>query len=128
MALATISDLDARKVEYQDQAQAQAAIDDASAAVGGYLRKHGFDVDEATAEQSAAIKAVTVGIVRRLLTNPRQLMQESLGDYSYSIGGTSGGSRRPTPTERKELREALGLSGAGSIAQTSDLPAQRSEI
>lgn len=121
--LATTADLDARKIEYEDAGQANAAIADASAVVVAYLsRFSGVDLTDMTDDETAAVTPVVVSIVRRLLFNPRGLAQEALGDYSYSLGGTMLGSLRPTRTERAALREAFGVKGASSIEMKAPLP------
>lgn len=135
MGLATLVDLDARQVEYRDQIQAQAAIDDASGVARTCVTPHLDDTDAPDAGQPAAdqgvpetVVAIVVNMTRRVIANPRGLSQESLGDYSYSTGGQGVATLLPTAREKKLLRRAVGASGAASVSMTADLPAQESEL
>ncbi|HMA26075.1 MAG: Gp19/Gp15/Gp42 family protein [Solirubrobacterales bacterium] len=127
MALIEVSDLDARRIDYEDEDQAEAAIADATAAITSYLTRFSVDLDAMTTNEAAAAKVVAASIVRRLIGNPRGLQQETLGDYSYSLGGPMLGAVRPTPTERRMLREAFGVKGVSAIEMTAPIPAQPSE-
>jgi hypothetical protein len=130
--LISVADLDARQVEYVDNAQAQAAIEDASAVARACVEPI-FD-DVATPDTPAAVVALVVNMVRRVLTNPRGLAQESLGDYSYATGGAGVATLLPTAREKKLLRKAASAYaaandldvptfGAGGVYQQADLPA-----
>ena len=129
--LISVADLDARQVEYVDSAQAQAAIDDASAVARACVEPVFDDVETPNAPD--VVVAVVVGMVRRVLTNPRGLAQESLGDYSYATGSPSVATLLPTAREKKLLRKAAAAYatandldvpafGAGGVYQQSDLP------
>lgn len=131
MGLISVTDLDARQVEYVDEAQAQAAIDDASAVVRACVEPT-FDSVEAP-DTPAAVVAIVVNMVRRVLTNPRGLSQETLGDYSYASGGNAVATLLPTTREKKLLRKAaaayessqgntIPAYGAGGVYQQVDLP------
>lgn len=128
MGLVSVSDLDARQVEYADAAQAQAAIEDVSSVARAYVAPVLDVVEEPDAP--AAVVAVVVGMVRRMLTNPRGLQMETLGDYSYQVGSSS---MQPTLAERRLLRQAAsayarenGMEvpswGVGSAYMQVDLP------
>jgi len=116
--LISVADLAARKVEYEDTVQAQAAIDDASAVARACAEP---TLDALTDETApAAVKAVVVGMVRRVLANPRGLAQETLGDYSYAAGANAVATLLPTSRERKLLRKAA---AAYAKAQGDTIPA-----
>lgn len=132
MGLIFVTDLDARQVEYADPAQAQAAIDDASAVARACVEPVFDDVE--APDTPAAVAAVVVGMVRRVLTNPRGLAQETLGDYSYAAGANSVATLLPTVREKKLLRRAaaayaaanamdIPAFGSGGVYMQADLPA-----
>lgn len=136
--LISVSDLDARQVEYADAAQAQAAIDDASSVARACVEPTLDDVNAPDAP--AAVVAIVVNMVRRVLSNPRGLAQESLGDYSYATGGGGVPSLLPTARERKMLRKAAAAYavaqdpdaappayGTGGVYMQADLPADTGE-
>lgn len=133
MGLITTDDLIARRVGYSDATQAQAAIDDASAAVRAYVApvldsvERGEDPDV-----PAAVVMVVCGMVRRVLTNPTGLQMETLGDYSYQAMANSA-TLLPTAREKRILRsaatafaKAVGTEvptfGTSSIYMRADLP------
>lgn len=118
MGLISIADLDARQVEYVDSAQAQAAIDDASAVARACVEPV-FDLVEEP-DAPASVVAVVVGMVRRVLTNPRGLSQESLGDYAYMAGSNSVATLLPTRREKNLLRKAA---ATYALANSMDVPA-----
>lgn len=118
MGLINVADLTARQVEYVDNAQAQAAIDDASGAARACVSPVLDAVDRGgTPDVPAAVVAVVVGMVRRVLTNPRGLQQETLGDYSYAAGANAVATLLPTLRERRLLRQA-----AATFAAANGLP------
>ena len=132
MGLISVADLDARQVEYVDNAQAQAAIDDASAVARACVSPvlDSVEADDAP----AAVKAIVVGMVRRVLTNPRGLQSETLGDYTYAAGTNAVATLFPTTREKRMLRQAARAYalandlavpswGAGSAYMEADLPA-----
>lgn len=136
MGLISVADLDARRVEYEDTAQAQAAIDDASAVVRAWTAPV-FDSVE-TPNAPAAVKAVVANMVRRGLTNPRGLAQESLGDYSFAAGTNAVATILPTTREKRLLRRAavayakanamiVPSFGADGVYMQADLPASTAE-
>lgn len=129
--LISTDDLDARQVGYADAAQAQAAIDDASAVARSYVAPVLDDVD--TPDAPAAVVTVVITMIRRVLTNPRGLAQETLGDYSYAAGANAVATLLPTARERRLLRAAatayalandidVPTWGAAAPYQQSDLP------
>lgn len=133
MALISIDDLDDRGVEYATSEQATAAIEDASAVARLYVAPVLDDVD--TPDTPAAVVAVVVGMVRRVLTNPRGLAQETLGDYSYAAGANAVATLLPTVREKRLLRQAAAAHaraegmdipawGASSVAMQADLPVE----
>ena len=98
MGLITTDDLDARKVEYEDADQAEAAIEDASAVARDYVSPILDDVERGdTPDVPGAVVAVVVGMVRRVLANPRGLAAETLGDYSFQAGSNAVATLMPTP-------------------------------
>lgn len=117
MGLISVADLDARRVEYADDAQAQAAIDDASAVARACVEPIFDDVN--APDTPAVVVAVVVGMVRRVLTNPRGLAQETLGDYSFAAGSNSVATLLPTAREKKLLRKAA---TAYALANSMDVP------
>lgn len=132
MGLISVSDLDARQVEYVDSTQAQAAIDDASAVARACVEPVFDDLDYSGTVPDL-VKAVVVGMVRRVLTNPRGLAQETLGDYSFAAGANAVATLLPTTRERKLLRKAatayavandltVPSFGADGVYMQADLP------
>lgn len=104
-----------------DQAQAEALLEDASALVRVCVAPDLDDVEPP--EVPGAVVAVVVNMVRRGLTNPRGLTQETLGDYSYSSGGTSGSaSLYLTNREKRIIRKAVGKLGVATVQLEGDLP------
>jgi hypothetical protein len=116
--LISVADLDARQVSYTDSAQAQAAIEDASAVARACVEPTLDDVDAPDAP--AVVVAVVVGMVRRVLTNPSGFSQETLGDYSFATGGGGVATLLPTSREKRLLRKAA---AAYATAQGDDPPA-----
>lgn len=106
---------------------ATALIDDASALVREAAQGE-LDAVEAP-DAPAAVETVIVGMIRRGYENPRGVTQESLGDYSYSMGAAGGGvaNIHLTRRERKIVRRAVGVSGVGTTTLASDLPIQPDE-
>lgn len=137
MGLITTADLDARHVGYEDVGQAQAAIEDASAVARDYVSPILDDVEAVAGDGNpvpAAVTAVVVGMVRRVLTNPMAHAAETLGDFSFQAGSNLVASLLPTARERRMLRRAAaryakanGLVvpswGASSPYMQADLPA-----
>lgn len=136
MALITSADLDARQIEYVDAAQAAAAIADASAVARSYVAPVLDSVDSPNTPD--AVVAIVCGMVRRLLTNPRGLAQETLGDYSYAAGANAVATLMPTARERRMLRQAAAAYavdnaiefqpwGAGGLYMQTELPSDPSD-
>lgn len=105
--LIAVADLDARRVAYEDSAQAQAAINDASAIAREYVAPVFDDVTRggllATPD---VVIPIVVSMVRRVLTNPVGLSMEVLGDYTYQAGSNGVATLLPTQRERRLLRRA----------------------
>lgn len=135
MGLITTADLDARRVEYEDNGQALAAIEDASAVARDYVSPILDDVDRGESpDVPGAVVAVVVGMVRRVLTNPSGHIAETLGDFSFQTGSNAVATLMPTARERRMLRRAAarfakanGMDvpswGAEGVAMQADLPA-----
>lgn len=132
MGLISVSDLDVRQVEYADTTQAQAAIEDASAVARACVSPV-LDSVEAP-DAPAAIVALVVGMVRRVLANPRGLQQETLGDYSFAAGSNAVATLLPTKRELRYLRSAAAAYakanamevpswGSSAVYMQGDLPA-----
>lgn len=132
MGLISVADLDARQVEYADEAQAQAAIDDASSVARACVSPVLDSVE--TPNAPAAVRTVVVGMVRRVLANPRGLQSETLGDYTYAAGSNAVATLLPTQRERRLLRTAAAAYakanamsvpswGASGAYMQADLPA-----
>ncbi len=117
MGLISIGDLDDRRISYADAAQAQAAIDDASAVARSYVEPILDDVD--TPDTPAAIVVVVMSMVRRVLTNPNGLSMEVLGDYTYQTQNAVA-TLLPTARERRMLRKAA---ATYARANALDVPA-----
>lgn len=103
--LISVADLDARQVSYVDSAQAQAAIEDASAVARACVEPTLDDLDY-TGLVPGVVVAVVVGMVRRVLTNPSGFQSETLGDYSFATGGGGVATLLPTAREKRLLRKA----------------------
>lgn len=105
--LITVADLDARRISYEDVAQAQAAIEDASAVARSYVSPVLDDVVRGgDPDVPQAVIPVVAGMVRRVLTNPVGLSMEVLGDYTYQAGSNAVATLLPTQRERRLLRRA----------------------
>lgn len=135
MGLITVADLTARRVETTDSAQAQAAIEDASAVARACVEPTFDDLDADPGPVPAVVIAVVVGMVRRVLTNPTGLQSESLGDYSFATGGSGVATLLPTAREKRLLRKAaaayaraaggdIPAHGVGGVYMQADLPAE----
>lgn len=87
-------------------------------------------LDDATSDTCpSAVATVISGMIRRGLSNPRGAQQETLGDYSYSMGSDGGvATLYMTRREVKIVRRAAGKLGAGTLAMEGYLPVQRSEL
>lgn len=132
MGLISVADLAARQVEYADDAQAQAAIEDASAVARACVEPT-FDQLE-TPDTPPLVVAVVCGMVRRVLANPQGLQSETLGDYSWMAAATGGvAALLPTAREKRLLRRAAAAyakaqdetppaHGVSGVYQQADLP------
>lgn len=111
-----------------DETELQSTIDDASALV---VLACSPELDATTSDDCPpAIAAVLVNMVRRATRNPVGAAQETLGDYSYSMGSGDGGVATIYLTRRelKIVRRAAGKLGASTLAMEGYLPVQRSEV
>lgn len=117
MGLITVGDLDARQVDYADDAQAQAAIDDASSVARACVSpvldavNRGDDPDV-----PGIVVAVVVGMVRRVLTNPTGWNSATLGDFTFAAGSNAVATLLPTQREKRLLRQA-----ASAFAKANDM-------
>ncbi len=117
MGLVSVDDLDARRIEYEDNDQAQAAIDDASSVARAYVAPVLDNLE--SPDTPGAIVVVVCSMVRRVLTNPNGLNMEVLGDYQYQTqNGVA--TLLPTTRERRLLRAAA---SAYAKAEGMDVPA-----
>ena len=104
----------------------EALIAQASALVVDYVSPA---LDDATAADCPeAVQVVVSAMVRRGLGNPRGASQETLGDYSYTMGSDGGvATLYMTKREQRIVRRAVGTSGVGFIGMDGYLPTQPSE-
>lgn len=127
--LITVAELLARPdFDGLDHSVAQAMIDDASALVR--LEAAGRLDDVVSPDAPPAVIPVLASMIRRGVRNPLGNNQETLGDYSRSVGQTSGGGVATlylTKREKKIVRQAVGLSAVASIDLQTTLPEQRSD-
>lgn len=64
----------------------------------------------------AGFKAVALTVIGRVWTNPRGLISETIGAYSYNLNrNLTGNGIELTPDERKRLRRAAGLASVTSV-------------
>ena len=85
------------------------------------------DADDTTCP--SVVATVISSMIRRGLGNPRGAQQETLGDYSYSMGSDGGvATLYMTRREVKLCRRAVGKLGAGTVPLEGYLPVQRSEL
>jgi len=127
-ALVTIEFLQARPgFAGVDETELQGVIDDASALV---VLECSPNLDDTTSDDCpAAIQAVLVSMCRRGSTNPRGASQETLGDYSYTMGSEGGvPTIYLTNRERRIVRKASVTLGANGLKLDGYLPLQRSEF
>lgn len=125
--LITVAELIARPgFEGLDSGQAAALIDDASALVR-LEAESALDAVESPATP-AAVVAVMVNMIRRGFRNPTGNASETLGDYSYTSAPDGGvATLYLTGREKRIVRKAAGMAGAGTVVMTGDLPRQPSE-
>jgi hypothetical protein len=122
--LITIDDLVAEGVDV-DPGHAAALIKRASSVIRLAARGALDLVDSPDAPDY--IESLAVTLVRRGSANPMGHQSETLGDYSYSAGTSFVATMELTAREKRNVRQAVGVLGAGSLAMTSDLPMQPSE-
>jgi len=102
-------------------------IEQASGLVIGAVSPELDDADDTTCPSTVA--TVISSMIRRGLGNPRGAQQETLGDYSYSMGSDGGvATLYMTRREVKLCRRAVGRLGANTTALEGYLPVQRSEL
>lgn len=98
-------------------------LEDASAEVRLVAEPELDDVE--SPDTPPMVRAVVVNMVRRGLTNPRGVAQETLGDYSYSAGGSGIATLYMTRREKRLVRRAVGKLGVGTAQLEGDLPLPR---
>ena len=113
-----------RTLDADEEAQAAALIEDASALVRDVVDNADV-VDLWDAETPGTVPSsvvpVVVNMVRRGLDNPHGFAAERSFEYSYS--GASSAGVFATPGEVRILRRAGGRARSGDLALTADLPA-----
>lgn len=102
-------------------------IEQASGLVIDFAAPYLDDADDTTCP--SVVATVISQMIRRGLGNPRGAQQETLGDYSYSMGSDGGvATLYMTRREEKKVRHAVGRLGAGTTPLEGYLPVQRSEL
>lgn len=121
MALVTVEFVQARPgFTGVAEATLEPLIDDASALVQVEVTPLLDDTTEADCPH--AVKVLVVDMVRRALVNPAGISQETLGDYSRTMGAV--GIR---DDEVRRLRKAVGYQAGSTIYTGAFLPQQPSE-
>lgn len=110
-----------------DAGELQSTIDRASSLVR--LEGKPYLDDTTTDDCPEAIQAVLVEMCRRGTINPSGNVQETLGDYSRTMGSDSGGVATIYLTRREAriVRNAAGKLSATTLPLEGYLPQQRSE-
>lgn len=110
-ALATIAELEARTV-VDDTDRAQAALDDASAAVTAYT---GRSFAAGTPEVVVAI--VCAAAIRALSVDPASagISQETVGPFTRTIGAAAAGGGAGLLKSEKDLLDSLSKRRSGVI-------------
>lgn len=121
-AFATLEQLAARipgGIRDADEARAQAALDDASTLIRSEVSPHaGWTTAEALdADVPDIVVMVTLWAARRSYENPEGVSEESLGQYSVSLGNSSSDVYL-TAAERRHVRKAAGFLSIGVVATT----------
>lgn len=110
-----------------EEATLEALIEQASGLVIDACSPALDDADDTTCP--SVVATVISSMIRRGLGNPRGAQQETLGDYSYSMGSDGGvATLYMTRREVKLCRRASGKLGAGTMPLDGYLPVQRSEL
>lgn len=122
--LITVADLVASPgFEDIDSGQAETLIKRASSFVRLAARGALDDVEAPDAPD--VVETIVVEMIRRGWRNPLGHNQEQLGDYGYSNPAPA--NLNLTARERRQVRQAVGALGMGSVNMESDLPRQPSE-
>ena len=126
-SLATPEQFEARYgASVDDGIRLQALLDDASALTREAAGADYIDVAEALTAVPQIMIAVVCEAVRRAYDNPAGFEGETIGDYTWRGGRTSGSGVYLTNDERRRIRLAAGKSTAVSVALNSLYPATRS--
>lgn len=127
MALISVAFLEAR-IGDQDDAKAQARIDDVSAEVVDYVALFDNDPDEPIGQDTwdetttpASVQAVVARVVERSLSNPLGVSQEGLGDHNWSFPSGAAGATL-APKDRRQIRRAIRRLGVVEVTQEGYLP------
>lgn len=102
--------------------QVEALITDASALVVDIVGDADITDPWTVVTVPASIVPVVVSMVRRAMDNPNGYSQESIGNYSYSIGSGTTAGLFANKDEVRAIRKAAGSSGIASLNLESDLP------
>lgn len=118
-AFASLADLSVR-ITVEDEARAQAALDDASAlirdAVDPVTWVTDGDLDEDIPD---IVRTVCLDVAQDRYANPDGHRQETIGNYSYMDSGDAVGGRQLSHAQRAQVRRAAKLSQVGTISLES---------
>lgn len=119
-ALASLSDLSIRTpggVSLDDEARAEAVLDDASAVVRSVAGKTWVTDGDLDDDIPHVVVLVTVAAARRALANPDGIVQESIDGYAQTFSNASSDVYL-TRNEKAAVRSAAGKSGIWSQSTT----------
>lgn len=128
-AFASVADLAARTpggISDDDEARAQAALDDASSKIRAeagesWVDANGdLDLPDDPDWAADAIVRITLAVARRAMENPEGLTQESLGPYSESRSNASPDVYLTTAEKRDIAKIVGGTSGLWTLGTTRD--------
>jgi hypothetical protein len=113
---ASVDDLETRIGPVDDEARAEAALDDASALIRAEAGKTWVTSTALDADVPDILAVVCITVARRVIENPNGVASESLGDATINYENASGDVYL-TAGEKRLVRRAAGISGAmGAIA------------
>ena len=127
-ALATLANFEIRYGRIMvggEITQVGALLIDASALV---LDVADLDTDWTAATLPAVVLPVVCEVVRRGFDNPAGLQSESIGDYTWRLGGNANANTSVssglylTNEEKRTIRRAAAKPGVGSLTLTNYLP------
>lgn len=129
-AFASTDDLEARMGPVEDQARAQAALDDASTEIRAFTRRAWVDSDElalptgADAWKGDVLVKVCCSVARRVLENPEGFVANTIGGYNEQRSNPSADVYL-TASERRDLEAVIGKGGLWTMPTTrsfTDIP------